>query len=225
MSEVWNCACRKLALSPRCNGLQISLSPMAIPVSVGGGGTGRVESFQHALWVDVAADDSLGQFMPCDVERAEARIEAHLGIGQVVMYPPCQRPPVLARRVAISEPWDDDAGRGPECAVFVPDVPDVSCEVPPVAGASVALPVPEVIDSSGSVGRADGNAPEGVLKRFQQVFAEVLPGTDGEFGIRWQVGNSLELADLAVQEVAHVEALGKADPAEILDVAEGAEGV
>lgn len=53
----------------------------------------------------------------------------------------------------------------------------------------------------------------------------MLSGADGELRGRWQIGDALELTDLAMQEIAHVEALRETDPAKVLDAAHGAVGM
>lgn len=119
-----------------------------------------------------AANQPFLALMPCDVERAEAGIEAEFGIGKVVMnHPPRQGLPALALGVSVRKPRNHDAGRRTTKPFFISDIPDTSCEVAIVTGTAIALPMTYVVDLRRPIGRADSHAPEGVLKWFQQLFA------------------------------------------------------
>ena len=62
------------------------------------------------------------------------------------------------------------------------------------------------------VGAADRDMAEGGAKRLQHLLTQLLAGRDRQLGICRDVGDAAEVADLAVEHVAHEEMLGQPPP-------------
>ena len=58
---------------------------------------------------------------------------------------------------------------------------------------------------------------EGRVQGLEQLFAEPGAGRDGEVGIVRNVGNAVEVRDLAMEHLAHEEVLGQANPTELFE--------
>ena len=161
--------------------------------------------------------------VPPEVERAVPALRAeehHVRVGQVVVYPPREGLPRGSRLVAREEPGDDDARRRSHAAVLVPAVPHVAGMVPLRLPAPVALVEPIVavgVHLDGAERGADRHVPEGGVEGFQQLLAEPRPGRDREVRVVGDVGDPVEVRDLAVEHLAHVEVLRQPDPAERLE--------
>ena len=73
--------------------------------------------------------------------------------------------------------------------------------------------IAEAIDLGGAERRAHRDAAELGLQRFEQGFAELGAGGDGQVGIARDVLEAIDGGDFRIEEVAHEKALGQADAA------------
>lgn len=90
-------------------------------------------------------------------------------------------------------------------SMLVGVVPDVGGEIAFIGAAPVPLLVSQGVDGRGPVRRANGNAAKGGLQRLQKLLTQALAVLDGQIGLVGNVGNTVKIADFAVQEVPHEE--------------------
>ena len=120
-----------------------------------------------------------------------------MGIGQVVVNPPGQCPPVGPVGVPVGEPRDDDTGGRPHAAIGVAAVPDVSGVVLSFEAQLSLCRLPKSFSAAERNPLRNIDAAEGGVQRFQQLGAQPAPGGDSEVrvvryvGMPWIVAISL----------------------------------
>ncbi len=178
---------------------------------------------QQPLWRDTAVDAALPLFVPAQIERGQIGKETHVGIGQMVVNPPRQPAPIGARVIAVYEPRDDDGGHGAHVTIGIQPVPDMVGVGSLVGGAVVLVPVsgPDFVDRHGPTGRANADAPEGGVERFEEFLAQFGPGFDGKVWVVWDIWNAFDLRDFGIEKIAHEEIRRQADAAKIFQRFDG----
>src|SRR6056297_3223460 len=143
---------------------------------------------QTATLRHVTVDPTLRPLVPGNVERREAGKEVEFRIGQMVVNPPCQRPPVRPTCETIREPRDHDAGGRARMAPGVAPVPDMARVTGLVRRAGIArlpgalLIVAEGVHGAGPVGGTHDDLAEAFPERLEKLPAQVPPDLDREVG-------------------------------------------
>ncbi len=164
---------------------------------------------------NVTVDPLVGDRPPDQIKRAEFGKKPYLGIVQMIVYPPRQIPPIPACVILISKPRNHD--RSPRYArvPFAP-IPDVALQWIVVARAIQPVFIAEPVQRRRPIARAYGDTPKGFLYRIQQGLAQGLTCFYGKIGVVGKVLFFMEIPDLGIQEIAHVEMFGQSHAAQRL---------
>ena len=95
-----------------------------------------------------------------------------------------------------------DTGGGPNAAIRVLPVPDMSGVVLFVRCTVQLVTVAEIIQRCGSEPAADIDAAKGAVQRLQKFRTQFASGDDGDIGIVRYVRDSLDRGDFAEQKIA-----------------------
>src|SRR6516165_1872284 len=123
----------------------------------------------------------------------------------MIVDPPRHCLPWSAFPQAIGEPGNDDRGHGSRAPSRVAAIPDVAPVVALVRRAVVVTRVAERVYFARAVSRTDRQASECCLQWLEELLAETPSCCDRQIRIGGQVGDAVQVRDVAVQEVAHKE--------------------
>src|SRR6056297_3713949 len=177
---------------------------------------------QTATLRHVAVDPTLRPLVPGNVERREAGKEVEFGIGQMVVNPPCQRPPVRPSCETIREPRNHDAGGRARMAVGVAPVPDMARVTGLVRRAGIArlpgalLIVAEGVHGAGPVGGTHDDLAEAFPERLEKLPAQVPPDLDRKVGVVRNVRDAVKIRHVAVEKFPQEERGRKAHTSQLV---------
>jgi len=163
---------------------------------------------QEAARRDEAIDCPLRLLMPSNIEGGEIGKELEIAVGQMVMDPPGHGLPRRTGPKTVDQPGHYDACDRAHAAVRAAPIPGMTSPVLLIRGAAEPVGAAKGVDLRRPVGRADSQAPECRLQRFQEIFAKTAAGGDREIEIIGEVRHSFDCGDLAVKKVAHEEGPG-----------------
>ncbi len=136
----------------------------------------------------------------------------------MVMQPPCKVAPVTVILLLISEPRNDDAGRGPHLSRIIQTVPDMACVVCFIACAVVPRFVAPAVYLLRAISGSNMDWPEGVDERIKQFGAQSFTRAYCSIWVFREVADTVEVADLRIQEIPHKEVLGQAGAPELFQL-------
>jgi len=188
---------------------------------------------RDAGWRVEIADRPVGwPFIPADIEGTEPAEELHTCVvGQMVVNPPAKRLPVAGALIMFDIGRNDYGRSCAEKPLFVAHVPDVMGGIVFIAGAPAfgdALRVKLMavgVERRRTIGAAYGDVAKGFAQRFQYQLAELFPSGDRAIGAFGNIGHAVEIADLAIEHVAHEEVIRKAMAAQFGEIGQGADAV
>src|SRR5580704_10641041 len=137
----------------------------------------------------------------------------------MIMYPPCHRLPRYILVQAINQPRHNDGGHRTHTTILAALVPDVAGSITLVRGATAIVLAAERVDHRRAIGRPDAKAPKDRLQRLKQVLAQHRACSDRQAWIIRQIRQSMDLRDVAIEEIAHEKRAGEPNAAEVLDPA------
>jgi hypothetical protein len=153
--------------------------------------------------VDEAVDLALRVFLPSDIERTELREELQLAIGKMVVDPPRHCLPRGALQQSIGEPGDDNAGHGAHAPARIAAVPDMTAIIAFVRRTILVMRIPIGVHRGRTVSGPDRQPSECRLQRFEKILAQAFSCGDGQIRVGREVGDAVQVRDVAVQKVAH----------------------
>ena len=172
---------------------------------------------EAALGRDVTVDPTLRLLPPRDVESRSDWEEVEARIWKVVVNPPSHLLPVGSGFDAICKAWHYDASRGSHATLGIPTIPDVAGIVGFVARAVQPILIAEVVDGRRAVRGADSDPAECCVQRFEEVLAKPGASFDREVWVLRDVGQAVQVRDLAIEKISHEEILRQPNATEVVE--------